>query len=429
MRNDIHDTEIVLLPSSEFSFALAGRPVIQHILDILLKHSFGKIHVFLHDENIWQDIVCRPTKTKIEVSKFLSFAENMNDVKRNTSAKKLIIMHSNLPFLSDKYIDMLVSSDKKAGVYVFPVLPSAIVENVSGASVMIDRNKNNCVENVIVGSSSKGVDYSNVDSTDTKLLFAHILMLDTDLLHDISSCNSIVDALCLLSNKTQDTIEVLEGVYGALFEIRDYVDVSIAESIFQNNVVEHLIECGVVIISPDTSYFGYNIAISNGVTIFPNTFIGNNTTIDSGVKVMSFSFLENVHIKRDVIIGPFAKLTDDVQVNNNSCVGSFVEVKRSVIDENVNIKHLAYVGDATIGANSNIGAGTIFCNYDGEKKNNTTIGQDSFIGANSSIIAPVEIGDNVITAAGSVISKKLEDRALYATRGRVIYKKNYNTSK
>jgi bifunctional UDP-N-acetylglucosamine pyrophosphorylase / glucosamine-1-phosphate N-acetyltransferase len=197
-----------------------------------------------------------------------------------------------------------------------------------------------------------------------------------------------------------------------------------AEKYNQSMIVNKLLNNGVTIINPETSYFANNIDIQNDVTIYPNVFIGNNTFIESNSIVHSFSYIEGADIKNGSIIGPFARIRPNTKIGRNSKIGNFVEVKNSNLMENVKAGHLSYIGDATISDNVNIGAGTVFCNYDGKNKHHTFVGEEVFIGSNSSIISPVKINSKAMIAAGSVITKDVEENALAIARSKQVNLKN-----
>ena len=151
---------------------------------------------------------------------------------------------------------------------------------------------------------------------------------------------------------------------------------------------------------------------------------GKNVVIDSFVEIKSFSHIEESRIKKGSIIGPFARIRDGTIIGENSKIGNFVEIKKSNLSKKVKVNHLSYVGDTEIGSLTNIGAGTITCNYDGKNKNKTKIGKNTFVGSNSTIIAPIKIGDNVTMGAGSVFNKDIPNNNLSIGRAYQINKKN-----
>ena len=174
-----------------------------------------------------------------------------------------------------------------------------------------------------------------------------------------------------------------------------------------------------IFLSEDTS-FGKNVTVEPYVVIGPNVKIGNNTIIKS------FSCVENSKIENNIVIGPYARIRPGTILKTGSKVGNFVEIKNSKINANTKVNHLSYIGDADIGKNSNIGAGTITCNYDGFKKNKTKISENVFIGSNSSLVAPVKIEKNSVVGAGSVITKNVKKGTLAITRSSQEEIKNYN---
>ena len=171
-----------------------------------------------------------------------------------------------------------------------------------------------------------------------------------------------------------------------------------------------------------------NIKLGNGVSIGANNYlkdvvIGDNTTIEP------FSHLCNARVGSQCSIGPYARLREGSVIEDGAKVGNFVETKKTTLGKGAKANHFTYLGDADVGENTNIGAGTITCNYDGTNKHQTTIGSDSFIGTNSSLVAPVEIGNNAYVGAGSVITKDVPDNALAVGRGKQVIKEDWSKDK
>ena len=195
-------------------------------------------------------------------------------------------------------------------------------------------------------------------------------------------------------------------------------DLALAEGVFQQNKRWEILENGVSLQSPDTTFFSLDTVIHNDVVIEPNVFIGAGVKIKSGARIRAFTYLEGCFIGENSVIGPFARVREGTTIGENCRIGNFVEIKKADIKAGTKASHLTYIGDAEIGENTNIGAGTIFCNYDGIHKYKTTIGNDSFIGSNTLLISPVEVGKNAMTAAGSVINKNVPDGALGISRSK-----------
>ena len=206
-------------------------------------------------------------------------------------------------------------------------------------------------------------------------------------------------------------------------------DLALAEKIVQANLRQFFLNNGVTLIDPETNYFSHDTNIQKDVTIFPNVFIGEGVKINSGSRILSFCHLENCYINKNVSIGPFARIRGNTVLNKNVKIGNFVELKNVISEKDVKINHLSYIGDAFIGKSSNIGAGSITCNYDGYKKNKTSIGSNTFVGSNSTIVAPIKIGNNSTIGAGSVITDDVKNGDLAIGRQRQINKKDRSITK
>jgi bifunctional UDP-N-acetylglucosamine pyrophosphorylase/glucosamine-1-phosphate N-acetyltransferase len=189
-----------------------------------------------------------------------------------------------------------------------------------------------------------------------------------------------------------------------------------AEKIMQTVLREKFMDQGVTLIDPDSVTFNYDTEIEQDVTIHPHVVFGKAVRIASHVEIKSFSHLEGVTIKENVIIGPYARIRPDTVINENVHIGNFVEIKNSVIGKGTKANHLSYVGDAEIGDKTNIGAGTITANYDGFKKYKTKIGDNVSVGSNTCLVAPVSVASGSIIGAGSVITKDVKENDLVVAR-------------
>ena len=192
---------------------------------------------------------------------------------------------------------------------------------------------------------------------------------------------------------------------------------------------EKFIKQGVKMIAPETVFFSKDTKIGKNVIIEPYVVFGKKVKIKNNVKILGFSHVEGVVIEQNCVIGPFVRLRPGTKLEKNSKVGNFVEIKKSTLKKNSKVNHLSYIGDSIVGKSSNIGAGTITCNYDGVSKNKTTIEDNVFIGSNSSLVAPLKIGRNAVIGAGSVITKNVNKNSLALTRPNQIEKKNYKRKK
>ena len=197
----------------------------------------------------------------------------------------------------------------------------------------------------------------------------------------------------------------------------------------QARLREKFIKNGVKMLAPETVYFSKDTKIGKNVTIEPYVVLGEKVKIQNNSKIKSFSHLENVKIENNVTVGPFARLRPGTVLKSGSRVGNFVEIKKSSVGKNSKVNHLSYIGDANIGDEVNIGAGTITCNYDGKNKNKTIIKNKVFVGSNSSLVAPITLNEKSTIGAGSVITKNVKKNSLALTRSNQSEVKNYMRKK
>ena len=195
-------------------------------------------------------------------------------------------------------------------------------------------------------------------------------------------------------------------------------DLANVEAAFQQHARSKMLENGVTLVAPDTVYFSYDTKIDPGVIVEPNVIFGPQVSVSTGVKIRAFSHIEGATIASGCEIGPFARLRPDSVLHNNVKIGNFVEVKQTEIGSGTKANHLAYIGDGVVGADVNIGAGVIFCNFDGNQKFTTTIENGAFIGSNASLVAPVVVGKGAYVATGSVITDDVTEDSLLIARAR-----------
>jgi len=194
---------------------------------------------------------------------------------------------------------------------------------------------------------------------------------------------------------------------------------------FRNNALSK----GVDLIAPETIFLSKDTKFGKNVTIEPYVVIGQKVKIGNNVTIKSFSHIEDTLMENNVTVGPYARLRPGTVLKSGAKIGNFVETKKSKIGKNSKINHLSYVGDTSVGQNSNIGAGTITCNYDGVNKYKTSISDNVFIGSNTSLVAPIKINKNSIVGAGSVITRNVKKNTLALTRAKQQEIKNYKRKK
>lgn len=185
-----------------------------------------------------------------------------------------------------------------------------------------------------------------------------------------------------------------------------------AEAVAQRHLREKAMEAGVMLVAPETVHFSHDTRLAAGVVVHPFVVFGEGVVVEENVEIKSFCHFEKAVIKKNAVVGPYARLRPDAVIEENAHIGNFVEVKKATIEKGAKVNHLSYIGDARVGAGANIGAGTITCNYDGKNKYLTDIGAGAFIGSNTSLVAPVKIGENALIGAGSTVTKDVAPNVL-----------------
>jgi bifunctional UDP-N-acetylglucosamine pyrophosphorylase/glucosamine-1-phosphate N-acetyltransferase len=198
-----------------------------------------------------------------------------------------------------------------------------------------------------------------------------------------------------------------------------------AEAVAQRRLRDAALSAGVTMIAPETVFLSADTKFGKDVVVEPYVVFGEKVTVEDGAVIHSFSHLAGAHVGKGVSVGPFARLRPGAQLGEGVHIGNFVEIKAAIIEAGAKANHLSYIGDAVVGANANVGAGTITCNYDGTDKHQTRIGKNAFIGSNSALVAPVEIGDGAYIGSGSVITANVPADALALGRGRQVVKEGW----
>jgi bifunctional UDP-N-acetylglucosamine pyrophosphorylase / glucosamine-1-phosphate N-acetyltransferase len=241
-----------------------------------------------------------------------------------------------------------------------------------------------------------------------------------EIIEKIGNANSkreyyLTDAVAIIRELGGEAV-VIETSEDEVRGINTKAQLAEAEQVMQQRLRKAALEAGVTLIAPDTVYLAADTKFGNDVTIEPFVVIGPGVSIADGAVIHSFCHIVQTSIGKNSSVGPYARLRPGTSLGDGARIGNFVETKAAVLEAGVKVNHLSYIGDAHIGANSNIGAGTITCNYDGFSKHKTEIGEGAFVGTNSSLVAPVKIGNGAYIGSGSVITKDVPDDALAVER-------------
>ena len=219
-----------------------------------------------------------------------------------------------------------------------------------------------------------------------------------------------------IANRRGLRAEVVEIPPDDAFGVNTRGQLAEAEAIFQRRRRAAAMADGATLVAPETVFFSHDTQLGRDVTVEPNVVFGPGVTVSDGLTIRAFSHLEGALVATGATVGPFARLRPGARIGEGAHIGNFVEIKAAEIGPGAKVNHLSYIGDATVGAKSNIGAGTITCNYDGFGKYRTVIGERAFIGSNSSLVAPVQIGDDAYVGSGSVITEDVAAGALALSR-------------
>jgi bifunctional UDP-N-acetylglucosamine pyrophosphorylase / glucosamine-1-phosphate N-acetyltransferase len=225
----------------------------------------------------------------------------------------------------------------------------------------------------------------------------------------------LVDAVAIVREMGMEAV-VIETGEDEVRGINNKAQLAEAEAVLQARLRKAALDAGVTLIAPETVYLAADTKFGNDVTIEPFVVFGPGVTIADGAVIRAFSHLVQATIGKKASVGPYARLRPGTSLGDGARIGNFVETKAATLEAGVKVNHLSYVGDAHVGANSNLGAGTVTCNYDGFSKHRTLIGEGAFIGTHTSLVAPVKIGKGAYIGSGSVITKDVPDDALAVER-------------
>jgi bifunctional UDP-N-acetylglucosamine pyrophosphorylase/glucosamine-1-phosphate N-acetyltransferase len=247
-----------------------------------------------------------------------------------------------------------------------------------------------------------------------------------DLLGEVSNLNAkgeyyLTDVVGLARGRGLK-VAVVFAPEAALMPVNSQVELAEAEAVFQRDMRLRLMDAGVTMPAPETVQLSWDSAVAAGVTLEPNVVLAPGVRIESGAVIRAFSHLEACIVRSGAIIGPYARLRPGADIGEDAHIGNFVEVKKVKVGAGAKANHLSYLGDGSVGAGANIGAGTIFCNYDGFDKHETHVGEGAFIGSNTALVAPVTVGAGAYTGSGSVITKDVAADALALERSAQVEK-------
>lgn len=402
---------------------LCGRPMIEHVLDAVRGAGADEIAAVVSPE-------LRPAVEALGIRCIVQDPQNGTGHAMQLAMAALdeidgqvLVASGDMPLAPASLLRDVMAARAANGAPAALVSAHVTLPTNFGRIIRKNGQVAKIVENVDASESERAIDEVNtgIYCFDESSLRTHLRRLKpdnkqgelylTDCIASIVADKGVVEA-------------VVCGDARLVMGINNRVELAAARSVMQRRILDELMLSGVTIVDPSTTYVDAQVTAGNDTVVLPNTHLRGKTSIGSGCTIGPDSMLENAavgdrvqvwySIVRDssigagVTVGPFAHIRMGAQVAEDARIGNFVELKKTVMGKGVKAQHLSYLGDAEIDADANIGAGTITCNWDGKNKNKTKIGRKAFIGSNSSLVAPVAIGDDALTGAGSVVIRDVQ---------------------
>ena len=324
----------------------------------------------------------------------------------------VIVLYGDTPFVRPETLQALLAARKTADIVVLGF--QAANAGRYGRLVMQGSAVSRIVEYKDASEQERAITFCNsgVICAKADVLFSLLEAVG----NDNASKEYYLTDIVQLANDRNLSVAAVHCDEAETMGINSRAELAQAEASFQSRTRMEMMALGVSLTAPETVYFAYDTVLGRDSQVEPNVVFGPGVTVENGARIRAFSHLEGCHISSGAVVGPYARLRPGTELAENVRIGNFVEIKNARIEDGAKVNHLSYIGDANIGEASNIGAGTVTCNYDGVGKHRTEIGASVFIGSNTMLVAPVTVGDAAMTASGSVITKNVEPGALAIAR-------------
>lgn len=396
---------------------LAGKPLITHLINSV-RHLTDHILVVVGPDMAELEKEVRPFETIIQTERKGTghAALTASEILKNEG--DVLILYADNPLVTPETLAALVALHRQHKGSL--TLTGMNLQNPSHYGRLIKNDE---------GTIERIVEYKDATPEERMMTLCNAGMLCADAsslkkwLRQLTPSNAqnelyLTDIVAFAAQ--EGPVFCLEADPEELVGINSRAELAEAEHILQNRYRLKAMESGVTLQDPSSTYLSMDTSIESDVLIEPHVFIGPQVTIKTGAHIRAFSHLEGCTIEKNAVIGPYARLRPGTICEENAHVGNFVELKNTILGKQSKANHLSYLGDCSIGENTNIGAGSITCNYDGFFKHKTSIGANAFIGSNTIMVAPVTIGAYSITAAGSVLTDDVPDKAMAFGRARQI---------
>ena len=324
----------------------------------------------------------------------------------------VVVLYGDTPFVSQDTLERMVSARSRADLVI---LGFEAADPARYGRLMMDGD-----------SLEKIVEYKDATDAERAITFCNsgLMACDADVMfrlldkvgNDNASGEYYLTDLVELARDEGLAVTAVSCPEDETLGVNSRNDLATADAVFQSRARAELLDLGVTLMAPETVYLAFDTIVGRDTVIEPNVVFGPGVTVESGALIRAFSHLEGCHVSRGAKVGPYARLRPGAELAEDTHVGNFVEIKNAEIAAGAKVNHLSYIGDASVGEATNIGAGSITCNYDGVMKHRTEIGARAFIGSNTCLVAPVKVGNDAMTATGTVITKNVEDGDLAIAR-------------
>lgn len=393
---------------------IAGRPMIAHVMDALAQASISSAALVLGRDA--QAVEKAARRDDVEVSSFLQ-TERLGTAHAVLAAREaivkgfddILVVFGDTPLIT---AEPLKAARKGLAEGNDVVVIGFETDNPFGYGRLIVKD----------GALIAICEEKDASETERKITYCNGGLMAIDGRKALSLLEKIGNANAKGEYYLTDIVEVAQANGGKAIAVEapevelmgcnNRAELAAIELVWQRRRRHELMLSGVSMIAPETVFLAYDTAIAQDVLIEPNVVFGPGVTIESGAVIHAFSHLEGAAVGKDATVGPYARLRPGANLGPEAKVGNFCEIKKAEIGAGAKVNHLTYIGDAFVGENTNIGAGTITCNYDGVNKHITNIGANAFIGSNSALVAPVSIGDGALVASGSVITEDVPAEAV-----------------
>ncbi len=393
---------------------LAGRPMVSHVIDNLGQAGVEEIVCVIGPDMPALEKTVAPHRCAVQIERLgtghavLAAKDAMAHDEDN-----VLIAFGDTPLISPETFAAMLKARAQADVVVLgfrphdPAAYGRLIVDEAGELQAIVEFKDATNEQRAVNLCNSGV-----MCVDGKKLFS----LLGQVTNDNAAGEYYLTDIIALARQAGLHCTVVEGDEEELLGVNSRVELARAEALVQDMLRQKAMINGATLLDPASTHFSYDTVLGRDVVVEPNVFFGPHVEVGDNVTIKAFSHIEDAKIGNGVVMGPYARLRPGTDLHENVKVGNFVEIKKATVERGAKVNHLSYIGDARVGAEANIGAGTITCNYDGFFKYHTDIGAGAFIGSNTALVAPVKVGDHANVGAGSTISKDVEAGDLGLTR-------------